>query len=505
MTTVVVLTALNVEYRAVRRHLTDVRRQDHEHGTVFEVGRLAGSEATVALAVVGEGNVAAAVLTERAIGMLRPAAVLFVGVAGSLKGDVGLGDVVVATKIYSFHGGRETDAGFRPRPRAWEIAHRVDQLARYVDNAVTWWPGPGPVPPVHFKPIAAGEVVLNSRTTPLAEQLRTTYGDAVAIEMESAGVAHAGHLTAMPVATVRGISDLADGGKEHADGQGWQQKAAENAAGFAMALAGQLAGQGASPAGDRPTGPGTVQYTTVDGGSVAYVVAHGSIVNHPPLSGDRPRLIRPAGLRWERLTKPVDVQWREDLIRSAGMGRSAIELHLVPDDGAGRLEVRRLAAAAEELRVLGRSRGHFGQADRVDVGATDRMAWAEVTEYRSGPAGLAVTRDRQLSAWCPLPADMMGAVLDKADLVARLTRMIDLLVAVDGQATGRVAPAVGTSGAGLMAEGSVSSMPRSSASPRLGDLRPPVDDALPFEDLVDHAADVAEELTERLLAAFRNA
>jgi hypothetical protein len=60
---------------------------------------------------------------------------------GSLKDDVRIGDVVVATRVA-----------------------------------------------VHFKPIAAGEVVLDSRDSALALRLRSTISDAAAIDLESAGV-----------------------------------------------------------------------------------------------------------------------------------------------------------------------------------------------------------------------------------------------------------------------------------------------------------------------------
>jgi 8-oxo-dGTP diphosphatase len=69
---IVILTALNLEHRSVRRLLSPLRRLDHSAGTVFEVGRLPGGHGLVALAVTGEGNTASAVLAERAIAMFRP-------------------------------------------------------------------------------------------------------------------------------------------------------------------------------------------------------------------------------------------------------------------------------------------------------------------------------------------------------------------------------------------------------------------------------------------------
>jgi nucleoside phosphorylase len=239
---VVILTALDLEYQSVRRWLAEPRRVDHPAGTVFEVGRLPAGQGLAALAVTGQGNTAAAVMAERAITMFRPCALICVGVAGALNDDIALGDIVVATKVYAYHGGKAQPGGFRPRPRCWEIPHQLDQIARYVHRTGSWTARLSgdptrPPPAVHFGPVAAGEVVLDGRSTPLFRHLRDSYGDAVAIDMESAGATHAGQLNgALPVLTVRGISDRADGAKHSADRDNWQPIAAANAAAFALAI-----------------------------------------------------------------------------------------------------------------------------------------------------------------------------------------------------------------------------------------------------------------------------
>jgi nucleoside phosphorylase len=251
--TVVVLTALNVEYHAVRGHLSGLNRYDHEAGTSFEVGRLPGDAGEIAIAVTGEGNLAAAVLTERAISVFHPAALLFVGVAGALYAYLDIGDVVVATKVYAYHGASEEDDGSHARPNAWPAPHSLEQRARHVALNSSWRrliTSPraaaessfrAGAPRVHFRAVAAGDVVLNSSTAPLTQQLHRNYGDAAAIEMESAGAAHAGHLSESKVITIRGISDKADGAKYAADAAGWQPVAAAHAAAFAIALATEIA------------------------------------------------------------------------------------------------------------------------------------------------------------------------------------------------------------------------------------------------------------------------
>lgn len=234
---IVILTALPVEQEAVLEHLVDVREHRHSQGTLFDVGTLTANPGReVAVGVTGQGTLAAAALTERAIAEFSPAAVLFVGIAGGLRPWLEIGDVVVGTKVYAYQGGKSEDAEFLARPRSWDISHELEQVARRVHRARTWHEPPAPE--VCFEAIAAGDVVLNSTTSPVAHALHRNYNDAVAVEMESAGFALAGHLAGrVATAAVRGISDHADGTKSVTDGRGSQRLAARNAAAFAVALA----------------------------------------------------------------------------------------------------------------------------------------------------------------------------------------------------------------------------------------------------------------------------
>ncbi|MEU3622476.1 5'-methylthioadenosine/S-adenosylhomocysteine nucleosidase [Amycolatopsis coloradensis] len=248
----VILTALDLEGAAIRKHLTNLRTHHHGAGTVFEVGALASRPSCeIALAVIGMGTVNAAAITERAITEFRPSAVLFVGIAGGLREWIALGDVVVATRVYAYQGGRVDGDEFLARPQAWDTSHRLVQLAKHVNRAQAW-PGASETrAAVHFEPVAAGEIVLNSTSAPERDRLRSHYNDAAAVEMESSGVALAGHLhEATPTIAIRGISDLADGNKHRVDSSGWQDTAVHNAAAFAVGLA-----QAIDQTLGRPTNP----------------------------------------------------------------------------------------------------------------------------------------------------------------------------------------------------------------------------------------------------------
>ncbi|WP_345617661.1 hypothetical protein [Streptomyces ziwulingensis] len=245
------LTALQVEYEAVRRHLTDVEEIELPHGTRLEVGVVPGLDWQVALAETGPTNTRAALVAQSAIERFDAEAVFFVGVAGSLKDDVQLGDVVVASKIYGYQGGRESPNGFSARPALVETSHRVDQLVRSARRDEPWAhlvPAPDPAvrPGLHFEPIAAGDVLIGSRDSETFHRIRRHYNDAVAVDMESHGVAQAARMHgAVEMLAIRGISDFADPDKATADAKGSQRTASRHAAAFALRILRDL----------RPTGP----------------------------------------------------------------------------------------------------------------------------------------------------------------------------------------------------------------------------------------------------------
>ncbi|PXX69084.1 nucleoside phosphorylase [Nocardia tenerifensis] len=241
---IVILTALNVEQDAVLEHLVDTTVHEHAKGTLFDVGAVVGHPGhRVAVGVTGAGTTTAAALTERARAEFSPSVMMFVGVAGGLRSELGIGDVVVATKVHSYQGGRSEGDEFLVRPRSWELSHRLDQRARRLCRKDGWYDwlskhARAAEPKVAFAPIAVGDVVLDSTTSELARRIRMSFNDAVAAEMEGSGFAHAAALAdQVPAVVVRGISDHADGAKASRDRAGSQLMAARNAAAFAVALA----------------------------------------------------------------------------------------------------------------------------------------------------------------------------------------------------------------------------------------------------------------------------
>ncbi len=256
--TAVILTALRVEFLAVRRYLTDIATEFHRDGTIYEIGRHSGKQGDWRVAVVqtGPGNIRAALEAQRAIAHFAPTHLIFVGIAGGLK-DVRLGDVVAATKVYGYEAGKAA-VTFLTRTDVAESSYGMVQLAMKVARDDRWQ-SRVPIEPTAARafvaPIAAGEKVVADTRSEIFTLLRDHCNDAVAVEMEGLGVLKAAHAhSEIEVLIVRGISDLIDA-KAAADAAGSQEVASAHAAAFAFEALGLLTPQRSRRASVSPRAP----------------------------------------------------------------------------------------------------------------------------------------------------------------------------------------------------------------------------------------------------------
>lgn len=350
----IILTALEVEYRAVRAFLTDLTEVSHPHGTIYERGTFEANGRTwdIALAQVGMGNSPAAVEAERAIAWFDPDLALFVGVAGGLK-DVQLGDVVAASKIYGYEFGKAGEQ-FLPRPEVGRTTHRMVQRARVVARNREWQkrilPAPGePTPNALVAPLAAGSQVVASNRSTVFVHLRANYSDAAAVEMEGHGFLEATHANDdLDALVIRGISDLIEG-KGETDAAGWQKTASRHAAAFAF----EVLATHELP--NRPTDANASGFETVDGFFRPFLDAS-KIFNHSYPLIDRNHYL-------DRLAAFVASPERISILS----GRGGIGKSKIFKEGLSRIE-----AADEALRV------------RVleDIGGFDRSVLEDLPDGR---------------------------------------------------------------------------------------------------------------------------
>jgi nucleoside phosphorylase len=245
---VVVLCALLVELRAVHEQMQwhgEVGNEVVDGGEIYLTGVLAGRHVTweVRVGCSERSNSAAAASLANAVNNFSPQVAVFVGIAGGIAPDVALGDVVAATTIFEYDQGKATQTGYQAREVQLHSSFNLTQAAMHValtggwlDRILPSGPDPQAPPAAHVEPIAAGGKVIAASDSTTVEMIKAIAPRVVAVETEGAGFLTAAHrFQTVSAIVVRGISDLLDS-KHASETQGWQPRAAANAAAFAYAL-----------------------------------------------------------------------------------------------------------------------------------------------------------------------------------------------------------------------------------------------------------------------------
>jgi len=154
----------------------------------------------------GVGKVLAAMMTQHLIDDYQPDAILFTGLAGSLRSHIGIGDTLIARDLVQ-HDMDTSQIGF-PRGQIpfsdWRFLKSAEHL---LVAATAFAPASGTV---HTGRICTGDQFITHREMASHAYLTGELaGDAV--EMEGASVAQVCHVNEVPFLVVRTISDKADG------------------------------------------------------------------------------------------------------------------------------------------------------------------------------------------------------------------------------------------------------------------------------------------------------
>ncbi|WP_210080841.1 5'-methylthioadenosine/S-adenosylhomocysteine nucleosidase [Pantoea endophytica] len=171
-------------------------------GCEIYTGTLNGVE--VALLKSGIGKVAAALGTTLLLQLCKPDVVINTGSAGGLAPTLKVGDIVVSDEV-RYHDADVTAFGYEPGqmascPAAFvaddKLITAAELVIKQLDlNAVCGL-------------VVSGDAFING-AAPL-ERIRTTFPQAIAVEMEATAIGHVCHQFKVPFVVVRAISDVAD-------------------------------------------------------------------------------------------------------------------------------------------------------------------------------------------------------------------------------------------------------------------------------------------------------
>ena len=203
MNTIGIIGAMEVEVDALKRDMK-VQRTVSKAGMEFCEGVLCGQPAVVVRSGVGKVN--AAVCTQILIDDFQVDAVINTGIAGSLKAEINIGDMVVSTDLVH----HDMDArGFGyplgQIPQMDAFSFQADEgLAKLAKKACE---EVNPDIQVFGGRIVSGDQFISDRA--VKEKIAQNF-DGYCTEMEGAAIAQAAHLNKVPFVVIRAISDKAD-------------------------------------------------------------------------------------------------------------------------------------------------------------------------------------------------------------------------------------------------------------------------------------------------------
>jgi nucleoside phosphorylase len=254
---VAILTALPVEETAVIEAIGNCSVEPW-YGRDLHLGEIVGQRVLV-FPIDGIGNVAAAQAAELVTRVWNPTRLMLAGIAAGASqplGDIRLGDVLVADQVVGYELAKVRPDHIERRYKVYqsdvELLNHARSLrsADWADRITTPRPDDpkGRMRPlVHIGPILTGDKVLADGAT--LRELRQAWPQAIGVEMEGLGVAHAAHRNGAGFLMVKAVCDLADDKKDDT----WHLYASAAAAHFAIGVLGR------SPVPDlerpRPTEP----------------------------------------------------------------------------------------------------------------------------------------------------------------------------------------------------------------------------------------------------------
>lgn len=198
-----IIGAMDEEVAKIKEEMTQVQ-VTRTAGMDFYVGKLCGHDTVVVRSGIGKVN--AGMCTQILADRFQADAVINTGIAGSLKNEINIGDIVISTDAVQ----HDVDAGGfgYPKgqiPRVDTFAFRADEklcaLALDCNKRVN------PDLQAFKGRVVSGDQFISDKEKKkwLAEEF-----DASCTEMEGAAIAQAAYLNNIPYLVIRAISDKAD-------------------------------------------------------------------------------------------------------------------------------------------------------------------------------------------------------------------------------------------------------------------------------------------------------
>lgn len=198
-----IIGAMDEEVNAIIEKMTNVESKE-KAGMTFNKGTLEGKEAVVVRSGIGKVN--AGLCTQILVDDYKIDAVINTGIAGSLKNQIDIGDIVLSSDAL-YHDMDATGFGydFGVIPRMESSVFKGD--VRLINLAKECCERVNPDINVHIGRVVSGDQFISDKAK---KDWINEHFDGYCTEMEGAAIAHAATLNNIPFLIVRAISDKAD-------------------------------------------------------------------------------------------------------------------------------------------------------------------------------------------------------------------------------------------------------------------------------------------------------
>lgn len=198
-----IIGAMEVEVEGLKSQMTQVK-VEKKAGMDFFAGKISDRDVVVVRSGVGKVN--AAICTQILIDDFQVDAVVNTGIAGSLKAEIDISDIVLSTDAI------EHDMDARNFGYDWGVIPQMDHSVFVADETLREKAKAACLkvnPDIHVFEgrVVSGDQFISDREK--KEFLVSTY-QAYCTEMEGAAIAHTADLNGVPFLIIRAISDKAD-------------------------------------------------------------------------------------------------------------------------------------------------------------------------------------------------------------------------------------------------------------------------------------------------------
>ena len=217
-----IIGAMELEVEALKEQM-DVKNIVEKASMKFYEGTLRGKD--VVIVQCGIGKVNAGICVQILANLFQVDAVINTGVAGSLRAEINIGDIVVSTDACE-HDMDVTALGYKQGiiPQMKESFFKADR--QLVEAAIEVCREVNPDINVYEGRVLSGDQFISGEE--IKNKLIDLF-DGSCTEMEGAAIAHAAFLNEIPYVVIRAISDKADG-SAHMDYPEFERAAAAHSA-----------------------------------------------------------------------------------------------------------------------------------------------------------------------------------------------------------------------------------------------------------------------------------